>query len=93
MKTSKTVLLFMLVGIFIAGSVSAQNSGYPSTMQKSVDNWLNGSTFTEDYADVQSISAPTTEPQVPVGDSLFTVVLLSGLYLLWNRKKNVKCRV
>ncbi|MDR1122201.1 MAG: hypothetical protein LBM08_15005 [Dysgonamonadaceae bacterium] len=89
MKTSKGVLLFILIGIFIASGVSAQNSGYSSTMQKSVDNWLSSSTFTEDYEDVQSISAPTSDPKVtPVGDSLFTVVLLSGLYLLWNRKRN-----
>jgi hypothetical protein len=90
MKTSKIVLLFVLISIFIAGGVSAFGSGYPTTMQESTQNWLSGSTVTEDYTNVQGISAPTDDPIVgsPVGDSLFTVVLLSGLYLLWNRKKN-----
>jgi hypothetical protein len=88
MKTSKTVLLFMLIGIFIAGGVSAQNTGYPSNMQEKVDNWLSSSASSADDMDLYAISTPTAEPKVPVGDSLFTVVLLSGLYLLWSRKRN-----
>jgi hypothetical protein len=86
MKTVKTVLLLMLTGIFVAGGVSAQDSGYPAAMQESVKNWLSSSASSANDTE-HTISAPTPDPTVPVGDSLFTAVLLSGLYLLWNRKK------
>ena len=92
MKTLRTVLLVALTGIFLADSVPAL-AQYPTTMQDRTGNWLSGSAMTvvEEPVNVQGISDPTPDPRVPVGDSLFAIALLSGLYLVWRKRKG-ECR-
>jgi hypothetical protein len=85
MKIFKRALLFVLVCTFFAGSVSAYDqTSYPS-MHDITENWTNKPTA-PNPPEEQYTTPPKPEPQVPVGDSLLTVVLLSGLYMLWNRK-------
>jgi hypothetical protein len=93
MKNSKRVLLLMFIGLFIGGGISTFGSGYSTGMQSDTENWLTASptaTVEEEPAGGQGISSPTPDPTlVPVGHSLLTIVLLSGLYLLWRSRNRL----
>jgi hypothetical protein len=90
MKTLKVLFIFICVNYMLVVNVSAIQTSSRITMKERTDQWLSRSN-NQSAVEAQSISAPPKDPEVelPVGDSVFLLLLLSGLYLLWSRKKKV----
>jgi hypothetical protein len=84
----KRILIFCIAAL-LAGPVSAQ---FHSNMQESAENWLSNpqNVSAQGGGRIGEDDGPTADPTVPVGDSLYLILLSAGFYAGFRFSKSRK---
>jgi hypothetical protein len=77
----------IIMCLFLVCQIKASDRNTVNTMQGQTESWLKKSDNTSQTGnDRSNISAPTTDPVIPVGNGMFILMLLAGGYCIWKQK-------